>query len=47
MRKALPGLILLAAVGYGGYWFGKKSCAGYAVGWAHVLRTLPVPDLLG
>jgi hypothetical protein len=28
MRRALPGLIMLAVVGYGGYWFGKKSCAG-------------------
>ena len=28
MRRALPGLILLAAVGYGGYWYGKKSSAG-------------------
>jgi len=28
MRRALPGLLVLAVVGYGGYWFGKKSCAG-------------------
>ena len=28
MRRALPGLLVLAAVGYGGYWLGKKSHAG-------------------
>ena len=28
MRSPLFGLLLLGAVGYGGYWLGKKSCAG-------------------
>ncbi len=28
MRRALPGLIMLGVVGYGGYWFGKKRCSG-------------------
>jgi hypothetical protein len=30
MRRALPGLLILAAVGYGGYWLGKKSATGGA-----------------
>jgi hypothetical protein len=24
----IGGLLVLAAVGYGGYWLGRKSCAG-------------------
>jgi len=28
MRGNLFGLLLLAGVGYGGYWLGKKHCAG-------------------
>ena len=28
MRGNVVGLLILAGVAYGGYWFGKKSCAG-------------------
>ena len=28
MSKNLFGLLILAGIGYGGYWLGKKSCAG-------------------
>lgn len=27
MRGNLVGLLILAGVGYGGYWLGKKHCA--------------------
>lgn len=28
MRGPWMGLLILAGIGYGGYWLGKKSCAG-------------------